>query len=126
MPQGSCNCGAVRFTVSQDLPPPNACHCTACRKQSGHFGVSCDVPRAALTIEGEAAITWFQMSEKVRRGFCSTCGSNLFWDPTFQDWTAISMGSIDGDSGTAMNLHIFVAEKGDYYQIADGLPQNER
>jgi hypothetical protein len=26
----------------------------------------------------------------------------------------------------SLERHIFVAEKGDYYALADGLPQNER
>lgn len=67
---------------------------------------------------------WYQSSEKVRRGFCRVCGSTLFWDPIYHDWTAIAMGAFDGATGTLLALHIFVAEKGDYYEIQDGLPQN--
>ena len=33
------------------------------------------------------------------------------------------MGAFDGATETAANLHIYVADKGDYYAIADGLPQ---
>jgi hypothetical protein len=36
------------------------------------------------------------------------------------------MGAFDGDTDTHTELHIFVEEKGDYYEIADGLPQYER
>ncbi len=122
---GSCLCGAVHFTVVGDLPQPNACHCTACRKHSGHYEASVDVPRNALEITGEEHVKWFQSSPKVRRGFCGTCGSTLFWDPVFQDWTAIAMGAFDTPTGTSLSRHIFVSEKGDYYQIADGLPQND-
>jgi hypothetical protein len=126
MPTGSCLCGAVRFTVDGDLPHPDGCHCTACRKTSGHYFASCDVPKSALTISGDDNLTWFQSSQKVRRGFCKTCGSNLFWDPVFRDWIGVAMGAIDGPTGTSLNLHIFVSEKGDYYDLTDGLPQNER
>ena len=35
------------------------------------------------------------------------------------------MGVFDTPTETKMALHIFVAEKGDYYEITDGLPQNE-
>jgi hypothetical protein len=115
----------VPFIVAGDLPQPNACHCTACRKHSGHYEASVDVPRSALEITGEEHVKWFQSSPKVRRGFCGTCGSTLFWDPVFQDWTAIAMGAFDTPTGTSLSRHIFVSEKGDYYQIADGLPQND-
>ncbi len=126
MHKGSCLCGAVRIVVEGDLPRPTACHCVACRKQTGHYEASIDIPRSKVRIEGEEAVRWYQSSEKVRRGFCGTCGSTLFWDPVFHDWTAIAMGCFDDPTGTSLERHIFVSEKGDYYDIADGLPQNER
>lgn len=121
---GSCLCGAVRFVVKGPLAPPSACHCTMCRKHTGHFEAGTDVPKAALTITGEENLTWFQSSEKVRRGFCAICGSSLFFDPLHLDWTGIMMGAFDGPTGVRLAKHIFVADKGDYYEIADGLPQN--
>lgn len=126
MHRGSCLCGAVRFEVAGDLPAPDACHCSACRKQSGHYWASTDVARTTLTLEGVDKVTWFQSSERVRRGFCAVCGSFLFWDPVFKDRIAIAMGAFDAPTRTSMDKHIFVAEKGDYYDIADGLPQNPR
>jgi hypothetical protein len=125
MHKGSCLCGAVTFEVVGDLPRPDACHCRQCRKQSGHFFASTDVPRSALTISGQERLKWFRSSERVRRGFCGECGSSLFWDPVERDWIAIAMGAFDAPTGTRLRIHIFVAEKGDYYDIADGLPQNE-
>ena len=125
MTKGSCLCGRVRFEVTVPLPPPDACHCSQCRKQSGHFFVSTDVPRTALTIEGAENVTWFRSSEKVRRGFCSTCGSALFWDPIYKDRIGIGMGAFEHPTGTRLHIHIHVADKGDYYDITDGLPQNE-
>ena len=126
MHHGSCQCGRIRFVVTSSLEAPVACHCVQCRKQSGHYFASSNVKRAALTIDGEQHLAWFQSSAKVRRGFCSTCGSWLFWDPPARDWISIAMGAFDGPTATALGRHIFVAEKGDYYQIGDGLPQNER
>ena len=124
MHKGSCLCGAVTFDVTGDLPPPDACHCTQCRKQSSHYFVSTDVPRSALTIQGADKVTWFRSSEKARRGFCSACGSLLFWDPFEKDWTGVAMGAFESPTGTRLRVHIHVADKGDYYDIADGLPQN--
>src|SRR5262245_32535994 len=122
---GSCLCGAVKFEVVGPLAGPDACHCRQCRKQSGHYFVSTDVPRTALTVvQGSDKVTWYQSSERVRRGFCGTCGSSLFWDPVQRDFIGIAMGAFDGATGTQVRVHIFVAEKGDYYDITDGLPQN--
>ena len=124
--RGSCLCGAVTFEFDGDLRAPDACHCSQCRKQSGHYFASSDVPRAALTICGAGKVTWFASSEHVRRGFCSNCGSTLFWDPIQRDSIAIAMGAFDTPTQTHLKMHIFVADKGDYYEIADGLPQNQR
>jgi hypothetical protein len=126
MHRGSCSCGAVRFEVNGALPPPDACHCTICRKVSGHVFASTDVPRSLVTIHGEDKLTWYRSSEKVRRGFCSTCGSPLFFDPIHKDWIGIAMGAFDRPTDTKLAMHIFVADKGDYYDIADGLPQNQQ
>jgi hypothetical protein len=126
MHTGSCLCGVVRFEVNGDLKSPDACHCSKCRKQSGHYWASTNVAREALTLHGEQEVTWYQSSEKVRRGFCSICGSVLFWDPVDHDFIAVGMGAFDIPTGTHLEKHIFVADKGDYYEIADGLPQSER
>lgn len=127
MLKGSCLCGSVKFEVDCSLSSPDACHCSQCRKWSGHYLVSTDVPLSSLMIHGSDHLTWFQSSSKVRRGFCSTCGASLFFDPLDKqkhDWIGISMGAFDTPTGTDLALHIFVAEKGDYYEISDGLPQN--
>ena len=125
MHKGSCLCGAVSFEVAAPLHPPDACHCSQCRKQSGHYWASTDVARADLTIHGAENLTWFRSSEKGRRGFCSTCGSVLFWDPLGKDLVGVAMGAFDQPTDTQLGIHIYVAEKGDYYEIADGLPQNQ-
>ena len=126
MHKGSCLCRAVTFEVTGDLPGPDACHCTNCRKQSGHFFASTDVPKSAVTIHGKENVSWYQSSEKARRGFCSTCGSSLFWDPLFRDWIGIAMGSLSTPTETRLHVHIFVADKGDYYDIADDVEQFEQ
>lgn len=121
--RGSCLCGAIQFEVSGALPAPTACHCTQIRKHSGHFEASVDIPRSALVVRGEENVTWY-LTENVRRGFCKICGSSLFWDPIEKDWTAVAMGAFDTPTHTQLARHIFVANKGDYYELNDGLPQN--
>jgi hypothetical protein len=123
---GSCNCGSIRFTLSQPLAGATACHCTQCRKHSGHHFASANVPKSAVELTGDESLVWYRSSDKVRRGFCSRCGSWLFWEPLHRDWTSVALGAIDGPTGLQLERHIFVASKGDYYAIADGLPQNER
>ena len=126
MNKGACLCGAVELEVAAALNLPDACHCSQCRKQSGHFWASTDVHRKDLSISGREHISWFRSSERVQRGFCSICGSFLFWEAANRDTIAIAMGAFDSPTGTSLSMHIYVADKGDYYEIADGLPQNEQ
>jgi hypothetical protein len=68
-----------------------------------------------------------QSLEKARRGFCSICGSSLFWDPLFRpDWTGIAIGAFDTPTDTNLAERNFVADKGDYYDICDGVKQSEQ
>ncbi|MCD9029972.1 GFA family protein [Luteimonas sp. BDR2-5] len=124
---GSCLCGDVRFEVAAELAAPDACHCVACRKSSGHVFASTDVPVEALTIhDPQAALCWYASSERVRRGFCGRCGASLFWAPVGGAKIAVAMGAFDTPTGTHLHMHIFVSEQGDYYVIDDGLPQHAR
>jgi hypothetical protein len=125
---GSCLCGKVKFTIEGPIGAPDACHCKACRKQSGHYFASGNVKRAALAVTGTEYVKWYQSSEKIRRGFCANCGSSLFWDPPEKDydWIAVAMGALDSPTDMQLHHHIFVSEKGDYYAITDGLPQREQ
>jgi hypothetical protein len=69
-------------------------------------------------------LSWYPSSAHVRRGFCSTCGSSLFWDPPARDWIAVAMGAFDTPTSAHLEKHIFVAEKGDCYDFTDKLPQS--
>ncbi|MBL3585024.1 GFA family protein [Rhodovulum sulfidophilum] len=117
---GSCLCGRVRYRIDGPLSPVVACHCSQCRKASGHHVAATTVLRDDLVIEGE--VRWYTSSAGAQRGFCPVCGSNLFWDGG-QDYLAVFAGTLDGDPGVQMAAHIFCADKGAYYEITDGLPQ---
>jgi hypothetical protein len=127
MIRGSCLCGAVRFESPAPVGPIEACHCVQCRKWTGHFFANIELPRDRLVIHGADRITWHQSSPKVRRGFCGTCGSTLFFDPLDKfkhAWIGVAMGALDTPTGSKIALHIFAAEKGDYYEIPTGEAQN--
>lgn len=83
--------------------------------------------RDELTIHGDDKITWYRSSEKVQRGFCSVCGSALFWSPIIEGYAYISiaMGTIETPTSVRLAKHTFVGDKGDYYDIADGVPQSQ-
>jgi hypothetical protein len=125
---GSCLCGEVRIEIlERPQHAPEACHCTQCRKQSGHFLAGVNVRRDALRVRGNDKVTWYKSSDKVERGFCSICGSTLFWQPRIDgyQYTGVAMGVLDGPTGMKLSKHTFVGDKGDYYEIADGVSQSD-
>lgn len=116
----SCLCGAVGLTITGPLRPPMACHCTQCRKTSGHFSAASGTPRSGLSIAGP--LRWFRSSPGAQRGFCATCGSNLLWQADGADEAFVAVGSIDGATGLELAGHIYTNDKGDYYGLDDDLP----
>jgi hypothetical protein len=114
---GGCLCGAVRYSVLGEMRPVVACHCSQCRKTSGHFVSATAVQREDLAIEDDGAVTWFRSSSKAQRGFCKVCGSNLFWQGDEAGHTSIMAGTLDGPTGLRTAAHIFLDDKGDYYDI---------
>lgn len=119
---GQCLCANVTFTVRGAPFNVVYCHCSQCRKQSGHYWASASVLMSDITITGQ--VSWYAASTTARRGFCATCGSFLFWQGHDATDIGFALGAIDGSTGISMEKHIFVADKGDYYPLCDGLPQD--
>ena len=121
--RGRCLCGGVRFEVHGPLRPVIYCHCTMCRRSSGHFDAATACAHEHLRLLSAQPLRWYQSSALARRGFCGTCGSQLFWEPVHGGHISIWAGTLDLPTGLKAAEHIFVGEKGDYYEITDGLPQ---
>lgn len=122
---GSCLCGAVRYVVTGALRDVIECHCAMCRKTHGHIGAYTAAPKNALTMVESRALKWYASSEKARRGFCSECGGTLFYDPLQKDHMSIAAGTLDPPTGLKTTLQIYVAHRGDYYEINPAIRQRE-
>ena len=120
---GGCLCGAVRYEVTGPLRGVVACHCSQCRRTSGHFVAASSAPADALTLNRAEGLCWYRSSPGAERGFCRVCGGNLFWRAIGNSDISIMAGSLDTPTGLTITEHIFVADKSDYYRLDDGLPQ---
>jgi len=111
---GGCLCGAVRFTVDDAISKFHACHCTMCRRWSSSpfFAVDCG---PSVYFEGAEHIARFQSSDWAERGFCKTCGSNLFYRLTGIEGYHMALGAFDDQDGFDMSLQFFIDEKPDGY-----------
>ena len=115
--KGSCLCGAVQFEVRGALDSVIACHCTQCRKTSGHYVAATAAKLENFTVVEERGLQWYRSSEFAQRGFCQYCGSSLFWKHDERESISICAGTLDGITGLSTVLHIGLNDAGDYYAI---------
>lgn len=118
---GQCLCGAVRFEAEKVEPHVHACHCSMCQRWNGGPAFAVDVGSVSFT--GEQHMSRYASSDWAERGFCSQCGSNLFyclkpdryimWAGAFDDQTF----DLDGE--------IFCADKPDWYNFAGDHPRHD-
>ena len=95
---GGCQCGAVRYALSERPGNPCICHCRMCQKQFGSFfGAFCDVHSDHFRLT-RGTPGWFQSSDEALRGFCRDCGTPLFYQFRSDRRMAVSIGSLDRHS----------------------------
>ena len=119
---GSCVCQSIQFSTTGHARDIIACHCKECRKSSGHYSAATAVEPKHLSITDNGSLKWYRASDSAQRGFCSNCGSSLFWKPDSGDRISIYAGSLDNTGGLTITNHIYVAEKGNYYTIDNTMP----
>lgn len=118
--RGRCLCGGVSYEVRAPMRPVSFCHCSMCRRAHSHVGAYTTAARDSVAVHDPGdALRWYRSSEQVRRGFCGTCGSTLFWEREGWSKRGICAGSLDAPTGLRAAVHIHVDGKGDYYEIAD-------
>lgn len=120
--RGSCLCGGVVFEVTPPLRPVVDCHCSQCRRQSGHFWAATSVPHTAFRLLRDEGLRWFRASPEAQRGFCGGCGAFLFWQPEGAARISFAAGALEGPTGLATAESWHHADAGDYYDPDGGPP----
>ena len=121
---GSCFCGQISYAVSAPLENARSCHCSRCRKVFGG-------PSSAYAEVRPDSFKWLAGRERVKRyavdanwglAFCDTCGSALA-GILDNEVHGITLGTVDGDPGVGITMHIHVASKAVWDQIGGDAPQ---
>jgi hypothetical protein len=120
---GHCLCGAITLEIRGALRDVVVCHCGQCRRQHGAPPSYTAAAWSDVTVSGSKNLKWYQSSQDARRGFCRLCGTSLFWEPMGSGRISIAAGCLDKPTDLRTVRHIFVADKGDFYEIKDGLEQ---
>ena len=122
--KGSCFCGLVTYEISAPLQKARACHCSRCRKafsaaSSAYAEVS---PGAFRWSTGEDRLSVYSTHNEWSLAFCSCCGSTLagLWQGNVH---GVTLGTVDGDPGVEIELHLFVDSKAPWDHIGGSAPQ---
>ena len=118
---GSCLCGAVRFEAAGVSNEIHACHCTMCRNWSGGPGMGINVE--SVEFESEEQLGRYDSSAWAERGFCTRCGTNLFYRLKEPNSYTIWLGAFDDQTPFALTGEIFVDEKPASYDLAGDHPR---
>ncbi|HEX3664229.1 MAG TPA: GFA family protein [Rhizomicrobium sp.] len=77
MLEGSCDCGAVRYTVDGTLDEVTECNCGICRRTGGLWAYYS--PRV-VTMSGPTDI-YMRGDRMLEIHRCKNCGGVMFWTP---------------------------------------------
>lgn len=67
---GACLCGAIRYAVRGPLRPVVVCHCSQCRRQTGHYLAASSVALERFDLHAHESLRWYRASDTAERGFC--------------------------------------------------------
>ena len=120
--KGSCLCGAVAFEA-ETPKSVNVCHCSMCRRWTGGPFMACHAD-GGVAFSREDGLTWYDSSDWAERGFCSVCGSSLFYRLKDKPSELIILaGALDLPDGMTLGSEIFIDEKPDFYDLAGERPR---
>ena len=125
---GRCLCGDINF--SADLPSlwVAHCHCTLCQRSGGSAFVTwVGLDEKSCRIDDpQHRLQWYQSTDKGARGFCSHCGSTLFFRSS--RWPGelhVTLANFDTLLDRAPQAHAFWDSHVDWVALdpGDGLPR---
>ena len=119
---GQCMCGAVRFTARNVRTGFGACHCKMCQRWAGSALLAVTVPADDITWTGLDKVQTIQSSDWAERGWCTTCGSGLWYRITAESKHKgnyeIPIGIFDDADGFTLEQEIFVDRKSNSFELA--------
>ncbi len=119
---GGCQCGDVRYRVTGDVRHGSICHCRMCQRASGNaFAPLVEVTGVAW----QGAPGRYASSDIAERGFCTTCGTPLFYRQFRTDVTELMMGTLDDPNAIDPIKHNGVESMVSWLHFADDLPRNQ-
>lgn len=123
--RGSCLCTAVQFQYEGPSLWCAHCHCSLCQRAHGAPVVTwVGVAEEQFQLTANHTLRWYRSSADSERGFCSCCGSTLFFRS--ERWPGqmhIVRTNLDSSIDTAPSVHVHCESQADWFQFDDSLPR---
>jgi hypothetical protein len=113
---GQCLCGAVRVTARTEDPILRACHCDMCRRPTSGAFFSIETVPGSVEVSGDASV--YRSSEWAQRGFCSTCGSTLWYETLHDGRRNLAAGLFADGGGAPLKMEFFADMCPQGYRLA--------
>jgi len=119
---GSCSCGAIRFTVSGEPAAMGYCHCDSCRRWSAGpvNAFTLWKPDALRITQGAENIGTYNKTPRSNRKWCKSCGGHLFTEHPAWGLVDVYAAVIPGFQFKA-GVHVNYQET--VLRIRDGVPK---
>ena len=131
--EGSCHCGAVRFSLRSAHPYPfNLCYCSICRKTAGSGGYAINLSghHSTLEVDGQAEISVYrakisdpetgeESQSHCERRFCEHCGSALWvWSSEWPDLAHPFASAVDTPlPRPPQRTHLMIGSKAPWVEV---------
>jgi hypothetical protein len=127
---GSCLCGAISYSISQNIGDIVHCHCIKCRKAHGAaFSSVAKIEDNNFSITGKNKLNSYQSSLGKTRCFCSSCGSQIYAKRDNTDFIILRLGTLNDESMIGSQYqeakHIWLAEKACWYEVHANLEEQQ-
>jgi len=120
MNTATCLCGKIAIDVQNFHFEVGACHCSMCRKWGSGPLLTIEAGAAEnITIRNEQLVSRYQASEWAERGFCSHCGSNLFYHLLPTDAYSIPIDLFENQGDVVLSVEVYYDQKPAYYEFAN-------
>jgi hypothetical protein len=118
-------CGGVTYAVDGALRDVINCHCDRCRRFTGHHMAATSTRADDVTVDSpDDLLSWYFPVPEAGYGFCSRCGSSLFWRSTLHtESLSICAGTLDPPTGLTTTEAWWTSQASDYHTRPD-LPEH--
>lgn len=118
---GRCACGAVHFFARNVPDHYTVCHCVTCRRWLGSVLLGVSMPKDGVDWTGIENVREISLTSWATRGFCTICGSGIYFqftgDEPYADDVEIPLGVFDDPNGFSLRTEIYVDQQPDSFAL---------